>query len=83
MDKYFELEQNLLQCWNVVDDIKLVTNYILENPECGFMPTAVQDKVSNMLIGISIMYQLKFEKAMESLETVMREKYESERPVDI
>jgi len=61
-----DFEQLLLKCWNVTDDIDLLCEEVCEGtfkdvPE-------LQDKVANILIGLSSMYNLKFEKLYRMFE---------------
>ena len=64
----FELEQSIMQCWNVVDDIKLITQQVYDRPT-----PLTEDEIGNLLIGLETMYQLKFEKCFAEFEAVCRE----------
>ena len=64
----FELEQSIMQCWNVVDDIKLVTRQVYDRPK-----PLTEDELGNLLIGLETIYQLKFEMCFEEFEAVCRE----------
>ena len=59
----FDFEQELLQCWRVTDDIKEVSEGILEG---NLSP----DETTNILIGIRHMYELKFNKLWDLFEGV-------------
>ena len=59
----FDFEQQLLQCWRVTDDIKDVSEGILE----GDLNT---DDAANILIGVRHMYELKFNKLWDLFEGV-------------
>jgi hypothetical protein len=56
MKNRFDLEQNIMAAWNVVDDLKLLLD-VVEG-----------DKAQNIVIGMIELYQLKFEKLFESFE---------------
>ena len=59
MTDRFDLEQQIMQCWNIIDDIKLVHTYVLEGrPEGGELAT---DEISNCLLGLESIYNLKFD----------------------
>ena len=61
----FDLEQQIMDCWTVLDQIDTITEGVLEydwNP----------DQVSNATIGIKEVYQLKFEKLLGTFETLIR-----------
>ena len=64
----FELEQSILQCWNVVDDIKLITQQVYDRPK-----PLTEDELGNLLMGLESMYTLKFQKCFDEFEAVCRE----------
>lgn len=70
MKDRFDLEQQILECWNVTNDIKHVTEYVLDAP----LEPNREDKISNMLIGIEELYNLKFQKLFETFEQLIAEK---------
>lgn len=63
MTDRFDLEQNIMQCWNVTDDIQLYLDMFDEMDE---------DQRMNYLIGLKQMYQMKFERLWNGFETVVR-----------
>lgn len=65
MTDRFDLEQNIMQCWNVTDDIQLYLDMFDEMDE---------DQRMNYLIGLKQMYQMKFERLWNGFETVVRAK---------
>lgn len=68
-----ELEQNILQCWNVVDDLKMLTAYISDDTFFKGMDPKHEDKIMNLLLGMTELYQLKFEKCFSNFETLLQE----------
>ena len=70
MTDRFDLEQQILECWNVTSDLRHVTEYVLDAP----LETNREDKISNMLLGIEELYNLKFQKLFNTLETLIAEK---------
>lgn len=62
MTDRFDLEQNIMQCWNVCDDIQLYLD-MYDNMD--------EDQRMNYLIGLKQMYQMKFERCWNSFETVV------------
>lgn len=68
----FDLEQEILACWHVVDDIKLTYETVYDNPEFTGMSATAQDKLSNLLIGLETLYQLKFEKCFNTFEQLVK-----------
>ena len=59
MTDRFDLEQNIMQCWNVCDDIQLLLDSWDKLDE---------DAKLNFLIGLKQMYHLKFERTWDSFE---------------
>lgn len=59
LDKRFELEQDIMNAWQVVDDI----NTIYHRSD-----TLDEDQMMNLLLGLKELYQLKFEKLFDTFE---------------
>ena len=57
----FDMEQQLMSCWCVVDDMKVVTKEVLEGDYD-------RDKVANMLLGMEALYDAKFNKLFAMFE---------------
>jgi len=70
MTDRFDLEQQILECWNVTNDLRHVTEYVLDAP----LEPNREDKISNMLLGMEELYNLKFQKLFNTLETLIAEK---------
>jgi hypothetical protein len=60
MTHRFDLEQNIMQCWNVADDIQLYLD---------MHDSMDEDQRMNYLIGLKQMYQMKFERLWDNFET--------------
>jgi hypothetical protein len=65
-DKIFDFEQQIMDCWHIVDDLKIVTEGVLEHD-------ISKDDISNITIGLEKLYQLKFEKLFDLFETHCKE----------
>ena len=63
MSDRFDLEQNIMQCWNVCDDIQLLLDSWDKMDE---------DAKLNFLIGLKQMYHLKFEHTWDNFEQCVR-----------
>lgn len=63
MSDRFDLEQNIMQCWNVCDDIQLYLDMHDKMDE---------DQKLNYLIGLKQMYQMKFERLWDNFEVCVR-----------
>lgn len=65
MSKYiFDLEQQILEAWRVVDDIEIVYHG---------MDNMDEDQQMNVLLGVEQLYRLKFEKLWETFEKHVQE----------
>ena len=62
--KRFELEQSILNCWNITDELNLLYESIIDNNRGEMTP----DKIANILLGMKELYNLKFEKCFEDFE---------------
>ena len=65
MTDRFDLEQEIMKCWNVTDDIDLLYENVLEKE----MST---DDIANVLLGMKTLYQMKFEKCFETFEDLIK-----------
>jgi hypothetical protein len=66
----FDMEQQILNCWNICEDLDTVMEGVLE----GDM---TQDRISNVLLGMKELYHLKFEKLWLQFEAMCRETHEA------
>lgn len=57
----FDLEQQILDCWGITDNLKLLTEAVLEQD-------ISRDDIANILIGLEKLYELKFDKAFNTFE---------------
>ena len=65
------LEQKLVDCWHVTDDIDTVAEYIGENPD---IPARERDKLLNMLIGMRELYHLKFNRTLDLFSELVQKR---------
>ncbi len=64
----FDLEQKIMNCWNVVDDLKVIIEAV-DNDKLKTM-----DEVSTLLHGLANLYHIKFEDTFECFEHVVTTK---------
>lgn len=76
----FDLEQAIMQCWGVVDDIDMIYKHIGDSAEFERMSTTHQDKIMNLLLGISELYQLKFDVLWNEFTAISSEYHRRKRP---
>ena len=63
MNMILELEERIMNCWTVIDDIKLTYEEYLDSPE-----SMSEDELSNILIGIEHIYERKFQRLYQTFE---------------
>lgn len=61
----FDLEQDIMNCWNVVSDIKELSRGMLDRRPM------TEDEISNYLLGLETIYQVKFERLFETFEMLI------------
>lgn len=64
----FDLEQDIMNCWHVTDDIDTLQRAYLDGPEMS------QDDVANVLLGLKSLYHLKFDKLFFTFEQCIKNK---------
>jgi len=62
MNDRFDLEAAIMNCWNVVDDTKLMAEIIVDTDMYKGLDPKHQDQLSNQLTGIGDLYELRFQK---------------------
>jgi hypothetical protein len=72
MTDRFDLEQQIMACWNILEDIKLLSIGVLEGRPDGEELTT--DEVSNYLMGLEAIYGLKFEQMFNTFSTLISER---------
>lgn len=65
----FDMEQQIMNCWNICEDLDTLNEGVLERGMTA-------DQISNVLIGLKQLYQLKFETLFEQFEAMLREKHQ-------
>ena len=73
----FDLEQDIMNCWSVVDDIKELNRCMLDRRKM------TEDEISNYLLGLETIYQVKFERLFETFEMLIRKNAFNDRRADL
>ena len=68
----FDLEQRIMECWMVVDDIRTVYTRHLD----GEKPLT-DDEFANVMIGMEKLYDIKFYNLFSTFEKFLKEIHES------
>lgn len=70
--KIFNLEQEIMSCWHIIDDLKLAYEYISDSEDFKGMSPEHSDKISNLLSGIKEIGDLRFQKLFATFEGVIK-----------
>lgn len=68
----FDLEQQIMHCWNIVEDIKLLNTTVLEGKTDG--DKLSNDDISNYLTGLETIYDLKFQQMLYTFSDLVSQK---------
>jgi archaellum component FlaC len=66
-DPQFDLEQQIMSCWNVTSDIDALFEGV-----CDHDPALTEDQISNALLGMRELYELKFNKLFHLFEETIK-----------
>lgn len=66
MTDRFDLEQQIMACWNVTSDIDTLCEGVLESD----MTT---DQIANILLGMKQLYELKFDKLFNTFQQLIQD----------
>jgi hypothetical protein len=61
MKNRFDLEQEIMQCWSVVEDIELLREKVLDGET-----ELTDDELDNFLLGLKTIYSAKFERLFKT-----------------
>jgi uncharacterized protein YeeX (DUF496 family) len=65
MSDRFDLEQQIMACWNITSDIDTLCEGVLESD----MTT---DQIANILLGMKQLYELRFDKMFRTFEQLIQ-----------
>ena len=66
MSDRFDLEQQIMACWDITSDIDTLCEGVLESD----MTT---DQIANILLGMKQLYELKFDKMFRTFEELIQD----------
>lgn len=64
MSDRFDLEQQIMECWRVTDDLKALTEGVLED-------NLSHDDITNITIGLEKLYNLRFDRLFRTFESMI------------
>ena len=67
MKNRFDFEQEIMQCWNIVEELKVLHEGVFERD-------LTTDQISNILLGLAEIYQLRFEILFDTFEQLVSKK---------
>jgi hypothetical protein len=71
MKNRFDLEQEIMECWNVTGDMDDLYSYVMNG---GDNAEFDRDKAANILLGLIQLYDLKFNKLFSTFEQCLERK---------
>ena len=63
----FNMEQEIFAAWQIVDDLNLLHEAVLEKD-------LTRDEISNTVMGLEHLYNLKFQRLMSTFEELIKSK---------
>jgi hypothetical protein len=63
----YDLEQQIMECWRITDDISMLTEETLEGD-------LTKDKIINVLTGLEQLYAIRFNKLFRTYEQLVAER---------
>lgn len=66
MTDRFDLEQHIMKCWSITEDIDLLNYNVLEKDMS-------KDEISNFLLGLKTIYQCKFEDLFDNFSELLKD----------
>ena len=67
MKNRFDFEQEIMGVWNIIEELKVLHEGVLERD-------LTNDQISNILSGMTELYQMKFEILFETFEQLVSKK---------
>lgn len=64
--KIFDLEQEIMKAWHVIDDIQLLNENVIET-------NMSRDEIANALVGLESIYNMRFIKLFDVFEEICKE----------
>ena len=80
-DAIFDLAQEIMQCWHVVDDIDMITKHFVDDPAWAgdHFSAEATDALMNKYFAIKELYEVKFDHLFRTFEKVCKEYYQAKK----
>ena len=72
MKDRFDLEQEIMHAWQVVDDIEMIAEHFADSPKWAHIPPDATDAILGKLLGIKELYSLRFDRLFNTFEESIR-----------
>ena len=66
----FDLEQQIMDCWKVTDDIELIANHLVRELD---VDAITADTIVNKYFSVKELYEIKFDQMWKTFEKVCAE----------
>jgi len=76
VDEMYDLEQRILECWQLVDDVNFLYEQVMDKEL-----HKDQDRLANALLGLYTVYGMKFEKAFSTYEEALKQHFKETKDV--
>lgn len=67
-----DLEHHIMKCWNVTDDLDMITERLLDSSKFSDLPPHLADKIANILIGMQELYEMRFQMLWDTFEDCIK-----------
>jgi len=67
----FVLEQNIMNCWEIIDDLQLLSENIIESDRYN-LSTEEEERLTRKLDGIKELYELRFDRMWDTFEEMIK-----------
>jgi hypothetical protein len=72
----FDLEQGIMKCWSVTEDINALREQIIKS-EGGM----TEEDITNYLIGLNAIYQVRFDRLWSLFDLMCREYFKMKKEI--
>jgi len=80
--KIYDLEQEIMKCWNIIDDIDMITEYFVDSKDWAGMDPKVCDALMNKYLGLKEVYEVRFNKLWDTFEQHAKEYHMNRREAE-
>lgn len=82
VNKIVDLEQRIMECWNVADDLHMLYEYFGDHEFFAGMSPKHSDEIMNKMLAVKELYELKFQRMWDEFELVTKEFHERGDQID-